>query len=173
MHVCQPNMHLNFLSWSVKERSNNRPEVTKLKNDTTVITFRNPWSRIHSTETRSLKKRWEGPNQHKQDHQRRMCKENYKVRTCISRKLEQKLTSYSRHSQEHANRRPIWMRMLPRSPVFLNNCVCSSASIQSHRRKPAKADNWGRSSYGRALASHARGTGFDSPRLHCVLIFVL
>ena len=30
--------------------------------------------------------------------------------------------------------------------------------------------SWGRSSYGRALASHARGTGFDSPRLHFVLL---
>jgi hypothetical protein len=29
---------------------------------------------------------------------------------------------------------------------------------------------WGRSSYGRALASHARGTGFDSPRLHFLFL---
>jgi hypothetical protein len=37
-------------------------------------------------------------------------------------------------------------------------------------------DSWvrhqrGRSSYGRALASHARGTGFDSPRLQFFLCF--
>jgi hypothetical protein len=32
---------------------------------------------------------------------------------------------------------------------------------------------WGRSSYGRALASHARGTGFDSPRLQLNNFLVL
>ena len=39
-------------------------------------------------------------------------------------------------------------------------------------QRAARQDHlWGRSSYGRALASHARGTGFDSPRLHCCFDF--